>query len=237
MAELDARCNPGPWSAAAFAAHIAASPPNATLVVEADPGLAAFCAFRLVAGELEILQLGTAPEARRQGLARSLLARVLEAGLGGGAEVAWLEVRSANAAARSLYASVGFVESGHRRGYYHDPADDAIVLRRVAGVGLEMGRQPVLASHRIDGLTSDAVQWEVEMTSQAEASSPELLDNDEYRRLADEHHTLDARLVVLSDKLVLADEEQLEEATLKKKKLQLKDRMESIAREVRNRAH
>jgi uncharacterized protein YdcH (DUF465 family) len=78
---------------------------------------------------------------------------------------------------------------------------------------------------------------EVQMTSQAEASSQELLDNDEYRRLADEHHSLDARLQVLTDKIVLSDEEQLEEATLKKKKLQLKDRMESIAREFRSRAH
>lgn len=131
LAALDARCNPGPWSAAAFAAHIAASPPNGTLVVATEGGLAAFCAFRVAAPELEILQLGTAPEARRRGLARGLLERVLEAGLASGAPEAWLEVRSANVAARALYAGAGFAEAGLRRGYYHDPADDAIVLRRV----------------------------------------------------------------------------------------------------------
>ena len=60
-----------------------------------------------------------------------------------------------------------------------------------------------------------------------------LLHNDEYRRLDAQHHEYESRLVTLADKAVLSDEEQVEETTLKKKKLQLKDRMETIARQVR----
>lgn len=57
--------------------------------------------------------------------------------------------------------------------------------------------------------------------------------NDEFRQLASQHHDLDERLVVLESKHYLSDAEQIEEVTLKKKKLQLKDRMEAILRDHR----
>ena len=58
-----------------------------------------------------------------------------------------------------------------------------------------------------------------------------LNNNDQYRQLAEQHHQLDHRLHELTDKHCLSDAEQIEEVTLKKRKLALKDRMEEIARE------
>jgi uncharacterized protein YdcH (DUF465 family) len=57
--------------------------------------------------------------------------------------------------------------------------------------------------------------------------------NDEFRRLASMHHELDERLVQLESKHYLSSDEQIEEVTLKKKKLHLKDRMEVILRAYR----
>ena len=54
--------------------------------------------------------------------------------------------------------------------------------------------------------------------------------NDEYRQLASQHHELDERLVELESKHYLSDDEHVEEVTLKKRKLHLKDRMEAIVR-------
>jgi uncharacterized protein YdcH (DUF465 family) len=48
-----------------------------------------------------------------------------------------------------------------------------------------------------------------------------------------QHHEYEGRLGELADKAVLSDEEQVEETTLKKKKLQVKDRMQEIARRSR----
>jgi len=57
--------------------------------------------------------------------------------------------------------------------------------------------------------------------------------DEEYRQLEAQHHEYEGRLGELADKAVLSDDEQVEETTLKKKKLQLKDRMEQIARRYR----
>ena len=54
--------------------------------------------------------------------------------------------------------------------------------------------------------------------------------DEEYHELAAKHHELDERLSQLTAKHYLSEPEQLEEATLKKRKLQLKDRMEDLRR-------
>jgi len=58
----------------------------------------------------------------------------------------------------------------------------------------------------------------------------ELQHDDEYRQLEDQHHVYEHRLSELAAKAVLNDDEQIEETTLKKRKLQIKDRMQEIAR-------
>jgi uncharacterized protein YdcH (DUF465 family) len=59
-----------------------------------------------------------------------------------------------------------------------------------------------------------------------------LLHNDPtYRELAERHHQLDDKLHQFTDRYYLTDSEQVEEITLKKLKLALKDQMERIARE------
>ena len=61
-----------------------------------------------------------------------------------------------------------------------------------------------------------------------------LKTDEEFRQLATQHHQLDDRLHELSGKAYLSEPEQLEEVTLKKRKLQLKDKMEDILRRHRS---
>lgn len=55
----------------------------------------------------------------------------------------------------------------------------------------------------------------------------------EFGDLAARHHELEGRLHELTEKSHLSEPELLEEATLKKRKLQIKDRMEEILRHRR----
>ena len=57
-----------------------------------------------------------------------------------------------------------------------------------------------------------------------------LQSDEEYRQLATQHHDLDEKIHTLTARHYLSQPEQLEEITLKKRKLQLKDQMESILR-------
>ena len=101
-----------------------------SLLVEGDAG---FLLGRAVAGEAEVLTLAVAPEARRRGLARKLLARFVYQARLRGAGRAFLEVSAENTAAIALYESAGFAAVGRRKGYYATPQGariDAIVLTR-----------------------------------------------------------------------------------------------------------
>ncbi|MBI4264311.1 MAG: YdcH family protein [Acidobacteria bacterium] len=68
-----------------------------------------------------------------------------------------------------------------------------------------------------------------------EVKSLLLQSHDHYRQLAEQHSQLDHRLHELADKHYLTASEQVEQVTLKKRKLALKDQMEQIAREYAGR--
>ena len=88
----------------------------------------------LVSGaEADIADLAVAPWARRRGIGRSLLDRMLEELASRSVRSVFLEVRESNRAARALYAARGFEAVGRRRGYYRRPAEDALLLMRRIG--------------------------------------------------------------------------------------------------------
>lgn len=73
------------------------------------------------------------------------------------------------------------------------------------------------------------------MPTDSNEQQAQLLSNDdEFRQLAAKHQELEQRLRELAEKHYLSEPEQLEEVTLKKRKLQLKDRMEDIRRHHRS---
>jgi ribosomal-protein-alanine N-acetyltransferase len=102
------------------------------LVAESDGELVGFAVGRAmgrdeVSGELE--SVAVAAGSRRAGTGRALCEAVLAWCTGQGVGAVELEVRSANAGAIVLYEKLGFVRTGMRKGYYREPADDALLMR------------------------------------------------------------------------------------------------------------
>jgi uncharacterized protein len=73
------------------------------------------------------------------------------------------------------------------------------------------------------------------MNAQSQDLKAQLIETDqEFHELTVKHHELEDRLQQLTSKSYLSEPEQVEETNLKKRKLQLKDRMEDIIRRRRD---
>ena len=99
------------------------------LVADEGGVVIGYLVSRDVAGTGEVLNLATDPARRRQGIARVLLDEGLEELGSRGATEVFLEVRESNRPAQLLYKDAGFRPVGMRAKYYHNPSEDALVLR------------------------------------------------------------------------------------------------------------
>lgn len=93
-------------------------------------GVAAYGGVISVAGEAQVLNIATHPNYRRLGLGREIMQRIIEYSKYSGAEYITLEVREGNCPAINLYVSLGFDVAGKIKGYYKNPSEDALILKK-----------------------------------------------------------------------------------------------------------
>lgn len=134
VAALEARSHAAPWTQGNFRDAIAAG--YGAIVGEAEGRVIAYGVLMLAPAEAQLLNLTVAAPARRRGLGRRLLRRLLADAVGLGARQCFLEVRESNHAAIALYLREGFAPVARRPAYYPpaavaDRREDALVMRRV----------------------------------------------------------------------------------------------------------
>ena len=121
-----------PWSEALLRAELGHAWSNllAALAPGPDgvPRLLGYVIFWLVHDEVHVLNVATAPEARRRGVGRALMDEAVAVGRRKGARLSTLEVRRSNLPAIALYRSLGYREVGVRPRYYAEENEDAIVM-------------------------------------------------------------------------------------------------------------
>jgi ribosomal-protein-alanine N-acetyltransferase len=127
--EIEKLCFTNPWTREMFMGELERRDVARAYVVRtAEYRVAGYCSAWLVADELHINNLAVRPDSRNKGVGRALLVHVLDATAREGAGRATLEVRRSNEPALRLYDRLGFRVAGIRRGYYTNPAEDALVL-------------------------------------------------------------------------------------------------------------
>ena len=125
---LERLCYPHPWRSEQFLQELA-NPVSQVSLLRVGRQLGGYICYWLIAGEMQILNVASAPVWRRQGVAEGLLLHAFERCRAVGLDSAWLEVREGNAAAIGLYRRHGFVVTGTRSGYYRDGENALLMVR------------------------------------------------------------------------------------------------------------
>jgi ribosomal-protein-alanine N-acetyltransferase len=116
-----------PWSSGFFLQELQVTCAR-SILAEIDGRICGYVLFWLLPGSIDVHNLAIAPEFRRLGIARTLMRQVVAAAGAQSAPRVTLEVRLSNEPAKKLYASMGFVQTGLRKGYYSDDGEDAFTM-------------------------------------------------------------------------------------------------------------
>ena len=113
-----------PWKLEQIQADIEQESISYFLAVDEGSQVLGFVALQETLYEVEILQIAVKRAFQGQGLAQQLLAQLPDQ------KEIFLEVRVSNQPAQSLYKKMHFEEIARRKNYYHDPIEDAVIMKR-----------------------------------------------------------------------------------------------------------
>lgn len=125
----DQEAYPDPWTQGMFRQEVQSSV-SEFFVARRDGEIVAYGGFWLALDEAHITKITVLPQHRGQGVGRELLEWLMARAEGMGANIARLEVREGNTAARALYTAAGFHPIGIRKGYYASNNESAVVMSR-----------------------------------------------------------------------------------------------------------
>ncbi len=126
---LEKLCFSDPWSENSIASELD-NPLSYWLVAEINGEIAGYIGSQSVLDGADMMNLAVAPAYRKQGIGEKLVQALAEGLQQKGIIALLLEVRVSNTPAISLYEKLGFVQVGLRPRYYHNPREDALILRK-----------------------------------------------------------------------------------------------------------
>lgn len=129
LAAIEKLCFSDPWNEQSIATELT-NPLSEWFVALEGDRVVGYVGSQTVLGETDMMNLAVHPDRRRRGIARQLVVTLVEALAQRGSHSLTLEVRVSNEPARALYEQLGFSQVGRRPGYYLQPKEDALILRK-----------------------------------------------------------------------------------------------------------
>ena len=126
--EIDRESFDSPWTTDMFANAISGARRTLGCTARAVRGhVVGYGICQVVVDEVHIHRVVVARDYQRHGVGFELLTSMLTHAARRGAQMASLEVRESNLAARHLYENAGFACVARRSTYYRSPADAALI--------------------------------------------------------------------------------------------------------------
>ena len=129
IAALESLCFHDPWSENSIASELG-NKLSLWLVALEGECVIGYVGSQTVLGWTDMMNVAVHPDFRRCGVGRMLIEELIRRLKEQGSECLTLEVRASNESAKALYFGLGFTEVGRRKNYYHNPKEDALILRK-----------------------------------------------------------------------------------------------------------
>jgi [ribosomal protein S18]-alanine N-acetyltransferase len=127
---IERQAFPTPWSLSMFVLELS-KPSGICLAALVDGRLAGYLICSRYDTVWHVMNVAVEPRLLRRGIASRLMDHLFDTA-DRPHEQYTLEVRQSNEGAIALYERFGFRGAGHRRGYYHDNREDALIMWRTA---------------------------------------------------------------------------------------------------------
>lgn len=121
---LEENYSVSPWTKEQIASDLNQENTDYFLLSE-NQHLVGFLAIQDLFGEIELTNIAIAKSFQGKGLSHLLMQHIDEM-----TQPIFLEVRVSNQKSQNLYRQHGFKPMGRRKNYYHNPIEDALIMKR-----------------------------------------------------------------------------------------------------------
>lgn len=130
VAKIEAVCFSSPFTERDILGYLS-NPIWNFLVARLEWGVVGYISFTKILDEIQIVNVATNPDYRRNGVGKALIAALLDYAKENSVTKLFLEVRESNIPAINLYTGFGFEKAGISKNHYSKPTENAILMNLI----------------------------------------------------------------------------------------------------------